>query len=67
MSDFITKARQADEGGVYITIMELPRRGRICKIVIRAVRECSSPYLYPVLENSRHRRWTIRVLKMAEL
>lgn len=49
MLDFITKVRQADEGGAYKTIMELPRRSRIAKAVIRAARECLSPYLYQVL------------------
>ncbi|MBT9174039.1 MAG: hypothetical protein DDT21_02450 [Syntrophomonadaceae bacterium] len=49
MLDFFTKVRQADEGGAYKTVMELPGKGRIAKAVIRAARECRSQYLYQVL------------------
>lgn len=48
MSDLIPKLTQMDEHGSYKTVMELPRKGKIIRAVIRAAVDSESPYLWQV-------------------
>lgn len=48
MSDLFPKLTQMDEHGAYKTVMELPRKGKIIRAVIRAAVNSGSPYLWQV-------------------
>ncbi len=48
MTDLFTKMAQTDEHGAYKTAIELPRKGKIIRAVIRAAVDSESPYLWQV-------------------
>lgn len=48
MKDLFPKLSPMDEHGAYKTAMELPRKGKIIRAVIRAAVDSESPYLWQV-------------------